>query len=159
MYQTKRVRSPHIHELISTGVCWHLQRIYYLYWCLLTPLMRRKSPHHKLLVRLIFVAEWDHRQAVHVGGMFVKAYTRSLYAPRYARTLLYWRLRLIAVRKKKKESRERRISNEDVFMCISKGRLSAAHTHSGKDIYVNCTWLYSPHCTCEWTICPIVHIS
>ena len=130
----------------------HFQRVYCLHWCLLTPLMRRKSPHHKLLVRLIFVAEWDHRQAVHVGGMFVKAYTRSLYAPRYARTLLYWRLRLIAVRKKKKRKSRAKNKQRGCLHVYLKSRLSAAHTHSGKDIYVNCRWLYSPHCTCEWTM-------
>ena len=53
---------------------------------------------------------------------------------------------------KKKKSRERRIQQRGCLHVYLKSRLSAAHTHSGKDIYVNCRWLYSPHCTCEWTM-------
>ena len=61
--------------------------------------------------------------------------------------------------KKKRKSRAKNKQRGCLHVYL-KSRLSAAHTHSGKDIYyVNCTWLYSPHCTCEWTICPIVHIS
>ena len=60
-----------------------------------------------------------------------------------------------------KKSRET-IQQRRCLHVYLKSRLSAAHTRSGKHIYVNCRWggwLYSPHCTCEWTICPIVHIS
>ena len=57
-----------------------------------------------------------------------------------------------AVRKKKKESRQRRTQQRGCLHVYVKSRLSAAHTPGGKDIYVNCRWLHSTHCTCECTI-------
>ena len=39
---------------------------------------------------------------------------------------------------KKKESRERRIQQRGCLHVYLKSRLPAAHTHSGKDTYVNC---------------------
>ena len=41
---------------------------------------------------------------------------------------------------KKKKSRERRIQQRGCLHVYLKSRLSAAHTRSGKHIYVNCRW-------------------
>ena len=157
MYQTKCFKSPDIRALYFPNVA--------TFWTNKLPsLVSLDAAHEKkvsssLPTCLTDLPSWSRSQASYSGRRNV---CESIYAfgvCSQVRSYLFVLTAAVDSGQEKKKSRERRIQQRGCLHVYLKSRLSAAHTHSGKELYVNCTWLYSPHCTCEWTIGPIVHIS
>ena len=158
MYQTKCFKSPDIRALVFPNVA--------TFWTNLLPsLVSVDTTHDKkvsssLPTCLTDLPSWLRSQASYSSRRNV---CPSIYAFVVCSQVRSYLFVLTAEedrdQEEKKKSRERRIQQRGCLHVYLKSRLSAAHTHSGKDIFVNCRCLYSPHCTCEWTICFIVHIS